>query len=490
MFAQLVGTISGWIWCQPMIWLCIITGLVFTIALKGFQFRNNREMWRLLIHTEPSENGTSSFQAFALAVAGRVGTGNIVGVVTAIAYGGPGAVFWMWIVALLGAATSFAENTLSQTYKEKINGTYRGGTAFYIKAGLGLGGVAVLFALCGFLSNGVLNIGVQSDAIASAMNHAFGIPTWLIGLFLVVALSAIIFGGLKRISDFTAKVVPVMSVVYILVALAMVIVNYRQIPSCLGMIFSSAFGTNAVFGGIVGSAISWGVKRGVYSSEAGMGTSGQHGATADVSHPAKQGLVQALSVYVDTLFVCTATALILLMTGMYNVYDGAGNVIYNGIALDTEAGIAYAQDAVGCLLPGFGKIFMAIAMLFFAFTTLLAEYNISESCLLFLNGKFLENKVALTVFRCWFMIPVFVGCIIPTETAWACADIGTGLMFWLCMITTLMLTPTVKKIWEDYVAQRKEGKDPIFRPSKCGVKNAELWEEIADKYEAKAAQKR
>ena len=318
MIQKITDFLNGIIWSDWMTYLCLLTGLVFTVALFGEQLKL-KEMWRLLFNTKSSSEGISGFQAFSMAVGGRVGTGNIVGTATAIAYGGPGALFWMWVLAFLGAATTFAECSLSQLFKKKIDGVYRGGPAYYIRYGLKAPWLAVLFAAFAYIGNAILHPGLQADAISTAFYNAFGLNKLITGVIIVVLLGLIIFGGVRRIGNFASRVVPIMAGVYILASLILLAVNFKSVPECFGLIFSSAFGTNSVFGGILGSAIAWGVKRGFYSSEAGMGTASQAAANADVSHPAKQGLVQSFSVYIDTIFVCSATGLMMLRTGMYNV---------------------------------------------------------------------------------------------------------------------------------------------------------------------------
>lgn len=482
MIVKITDFLNGIIWSDWMTYLCLLTGFVFTIALFGEQLKL-KEMWSLLFHTKSSSEGISGFQAFTMAVGGRVGTGNIVGVATAIAYGGPGAMFWMWLLALLGAATTFAECSLSQLYKKKIDGIYRGGPAYYIRYGLRSPWLAAIFAAAAFIGNAILHPGLQADAISTAVNNAFGLNKLITGIIIVVLLALIIFGGVRRIGNVASKVVPVMAGIYILASLVLLVVNAKAIPACFSLIFTSAFGANSVFGGILGSAIAWGVKRGFYSSEAGMGTASQAAANADVSHPAKQGLVQSFSVYIDTIFVCTATGLMMLITGMYNVEDGAGGYLYEGLH-GVEVGVGYVQAALDTLLPHFGSIFVAIALFFFAFTTLLAAYNIGETNFLYLFGKSKYQKAALTVVRILFLAVTFLGSMVPATLAWAWADIGLGSAAWITMIGALCLVPVARKLYRDYWDQKKQGLDPIFRPSRVGIKNAELWEEIADRYEA------
>lgn len=299
---------------------------------------------------------------------------------------------------------------------------------------------------------------------------------------MVAVTAVIISGGLKRIIQFTAKIVPVMCFVYIGIAIIVLLLNIGKIPGTFALIISSAFGKNAVFGGIVGSAIAYGIKRGVYSSEAGMGTTPQAAAVAGVSHPAKVGLAQALSVYVDTLVVCTATAMMILVTGAYNVSGPNGTVLYEGLP-GIEAGVGFTQGAVEAIFSGFGNPFIAIMLILFSFTTLIGCYNVSESSMIYMFQGFSKSKAAQLAFKVWFLIPIFIGCISSTEFAWLCADISSGASCWVTLIAVLFLFPVVRKVWVDYEKQFKTGKDPIFRPSNCGIKNADLWEKIADEYE-------
>lgn len=287
-------------------------------------------MLRLLFDGKSSDKGVSSFQAFAIAISGRIGTGNIAGVATAIAMGGPGAVFWMWVIAFLGSASAFVEATLGQVYKQVINGQYRGGPAYYIEKGLGIKWYAILFAIATVLSTAIFLPGVQSNSIALSMQNAFDVPVAYTGAGIVILLGLIIFGGVKRIGKVAEIVVPFMAGGYILMAIVIMILNLSEIPSVFSLIVRSAFDLEPAFGGIFGMAVAWGVKRGIYSNEAGQGTA-PHAAAAEVSYPAKQGLVQAFSVFVDTLFVCTATAFMILFTGKYIVASPSGGFLVENI---------------------------------------------------------------------------------------------------------------------------------------------------------------
>ena len=351
---------SGLIWSDVFIVLCVFTGIYFSIRLGFPQFTQVREMLRLLFQEKESEKGLSSFQAFSLAISGRVGTGNIVGVATAIAMGGPGSIFWMWLIAILGSASAFVESTLGQVYKREIDGEYRGGPAYYIEKGLGIKWYAVLFAVIAVVCCGFLLPGVQSNSIAQSMNNAFGIVTQtdyfipfnIFGAVIVGLLVMIIFGGVKRLGHASEAIIPLMAGAYILVGLIIIILNFHRIPEVFSTIISSAFGQDAVFGGILGSAIAWGVKRGIYSNEAGQGTGPHAAAASEVIHPAEQGLVQAFSVYIDTLFVCTTTAFMILFTNQYHVMDEQTKMMVVEHIKDVDY-TGFTQAAISSHFPSF-----------------------------------------------------------------------------------------------------------------------------------------
>lgn len=421
-----------------------------------------------------SENGITSFQALSLALSGRVGTGNIAGVATAIAYGGPGAVFWMWLIAFLGAGSAFVEAALGQVYKVKKDGQFRGGPAFYIEKGLKMKWYAVLFAFVTVLATGALLPGVQANSIAAGIDNAFGVSPAITGTIIVFVLAIIIFGGVKRIARTAELIVPFMAIGYIIVALAIIVLNISQLPGVIALIFSSAFGQDAAFGGILGSAIAWGVKRGIYSNEAGQGTAPHAAAAAEVSHPAKQGIVQAFSVYIDTLFICSATAFMILITGMYNVTPEGADPIRTELA-EVEPGPGYTQAAIESVMPGFGGPFVAIALLFFAFTTIMAYYYMAETNLAYINSKKNRKWMDYTL-RVVFLFMVFYGSIKTATLAWTLGDIGVGSMAWLNIVAIVLLTKPALKLLRDYEEQKKAGKDPVFDPVKVGIADADFWE--------------
>ncbi len=470
---ELVNLINGWVWSPALIALCLGAGLYFSIRSRFLQVRHVREMTRLMMDGKSSDQGVSSFQALTMTLAGRVGTGNIAGVATAITFGGPGAVFWMWAVAFLGASSAFVESTLGQVYKESIDKQFRGGPAFYIEKGLGIKWYAVLFALVTILATGVLLPGVQANSIAESLKTAAGVDTTVTGVVLAIALAFIIFGGVKRIATFAEYVVPFMALGYIVVACIIVALHIDQLPHVLSLIFTSAFGFDAAFGAIIGMAIQWGVKRGVYSNEAGQGTGPHASSAAEVSHPAKQGLVQGFSVYVDTLFVCSATAFMLLITGQYNVQAPDGTAMFTGVQ-GVAAGPGYVQTALENIMPGFGSLFVAIALLFFAFTTIVAYYYIAETNIAYLNRATKRGWLTFVLKLC-MIATTFYGAIKTADAAWALGDLGVGLMAWLNIAAILLLRNVAFKCLRDYEAQKAQGKDPVFDPVALGIENADYW---------------
>lgn len=470
---ELVGAINGVIWSPALIFLCLGVGLYFSLRSRFLQLRHIKHMITLMFQGRPTDAGVSSFQALTMTLAGRVGTGNIAGVATAITFGGPGALFWMWIVAFLGASSAFVESTLGQVYKEKINGEYRGGPAFYIEKGLGVKWYAWLFAIVTIFSCGLLLPGVQANSIGASLDIAFGLSPNVTAALLAVLLSFIIFGGVKRIASFSSMVVPFMALGYIIVACVIIAININQLPSVILLIWKSAFGLEAGFGAILGQAIMWGVKRGVYSNEAAQGTGPHASSAAAVSHPVKQGLVQAFSVYIDTLFVCSATGFMLLITGLYNVQGVDGAALYTGIA-GVAAGPGYVQTAMESMMPGFGNYFVAIALFFFAFTTIIAYYYIAETNIAFINRKIHRPWLTFLLKLCLMASTVY-GTVRTADLAWGLGDIGVGLMAWLNIIAIVLLHKKAFASLKDYEIQNAQGLDPQFDPVRLGIKNADYW---------------
>nr|WP_281367588.1 alanine/glycine:cation symporter family protein [Stenotrophomonas tumulicola] len=479
-----------------MIVMCLGAGLFFSIRTRFMQIRGFVEMCRLTVAGEKSEAGVSSFQALAMSMAGRMGIGNIAGVATAIAFGGPGAIFWMWVMGFLGASTSYIECTLAQIYKTKdAEGRYRGGPAYYIEKAMGLKWYAMAFALATIIAAGFLMPGVQANAIADSIinscrgtalcgpldGQAFGmasVEALKLGIGIVVALllGVVIFGGVKRIATFAEIVVPFMAAGFIIMAIVIMIINADRVPEMFGIIFNSAFGTHAAFGAMMGLAVEWGVKRGIYANEAGQGTGPHAAAASEVSHPAKQGYVQAFAVYFDTMMVCTATAFLILAAGTYNVYspvEGA-EPVFMGLAGIAE-GAGYAQAAVESAIPGWGAGFVAIAIFFFAFTTIMAYYYMAETNLSYLNHN-AKRPMTVLVLRLGILGMVIFGAAHNAQIAWALGDIGVGLMAWLNIVAILIVQKPAMLALRDYERQKKLGLDPTFDPVALGIKNADFWQ--------------
>ncbi|WP_432663111.1 alanine/glycine:cation symporter family protein [Wukongibacter baidiensis] len=475
---NLVNAINGILWSNLLIYILLGAGVYFTFRLRFVQFRRIGDMIRLLIDKEAGDEGISSFQALALSIAGRVGVGNIAGVATAIHFGGPGAVFWMWCLALLGSATAFIESTLAQIYKEEKDGEYRGGAAYYLEKCTGKKVWGVIFA-CSLLYTSMIGVPwLQSNAIAASMQGAFGIPPMITGGVVAALIALIILGGVKRIGRVAEILVPFMAIAYIIVAIIIIVAKITDLPGVIVLIFKSAFGLEQAFAGIFGAAISWGVKRGIYSNEAGMGTATQAAAAANVSHPAKQGLVQAFSVYIDTMLVCTATAFMIIVTGSYNVVGSSGDYIINNLP-NVEAGPLYTQMAVDTVLPGFGGAFVSIALLFFAFTTIIAYYYAGET-----NTVYIKEKTGINIapfLKISTIALTFIGAVKTANLAWGIADIGIGLVTWVNIVGILIAGGVAVKALKDYDDQRSQGIDPVFDPRKLGIKNAEVWNKISDR---------
>ncbi|WP_455661340.1 alanine/glycine:cation symporter family protein [Pradoshia sp.] len=466
-------------WSTPVIYILLGVGLIFSILTRFLQVRHIKDMVTLMFQGKSSSAGVSSFQALAISLSGRVGTGNIAGVASAIYYGGPGAVFWMWTIAFIGASSAFVESTLAQIYKVKKDGVYRGGPAYYIEKGIGWKWFAVLFAGAAIVAMAILMPGVQSNAIAGSFKEAFNIPTYITGAAIVLLLGFIILGGIKRIAQTAQLIVPFMAIGYILVSLVVIAFNITEVPAVISLIVRSAFGADSLFGGLLGSAIAWGVKRGVYSNEAGQGTGPHPAAAAEVSHPAKQGLVQAFSVYIDTLFVCSATAFMILFTGMYNVTaEDEQSLIVNNLGDTAEINESrpFTQLAVDEVLPGFGSGFVAVSLFFFAFTTIMAYYYIAETNIAYLM-KQRTGKIPIFILKIVILAATFYGSVKTANLAWALGDIGLGIMVWLNIIAIVILAKPALITLKDYERQKKEGKDPVFNPKELGIKNADYWEQ-------------
>jgi AGCS family alanine or glycine:cation symporter len=447
-----MGVVNDLLWGKVLIVVLVGLGLYFTIRSRFVQFRYFGDMFRIFGEAFKRQPGQlSSFQALMLSVAGRVGAGNIAGVAVAIMLGGPGAVFWMWVVALLGMATSYFECTLGQLYKERqADGTYRGGPAFYIQQGLGNRGMAVLFSVLLLVTFGFGFNALQSYTVATSLHDTFSIPTYGSGLILVAVIGAIIFGGIKRIAGMADVLVPIMGVSYIGMALVILGMNLQVVPETLMLIVRSAFGLEPAFAGGMGAAIVWGVKRGLFSNEAGLGSAPNVAAVAEVKHPAAQGVVQSLSVFIDTILVCTSTALIILLSGIYQP----------GMEME---GVLLTQNAMASQVGEWGKIFVSMALVLFAFTTLVYNYYLGENALSF----FTKNRSMLMLYRVLVISLIMWGSLQDLSTVFGFADLTMGLLALVNLTAVVLLFKQALRVMDDYDAQIKAGvKTPVFDASK------------------------
>ena len=455
---RIVSAINDVVWSPALVVLLVGAGLYFSIRTRFVQLRRIGVMAHLLFgkKDKPKEKkGVSSFEAFCIALSGRVGTGNIVGVATAIALGGPGAIFWMWVIAFLGASTAFVESTLAQLFNFEHEDGFRGGPACYIDKGLRSKWLAVVFALFTIIGCGLMLTTVQANGMSSAASNSFGVKPLVSGLFLAFLIGLVVIGGIKRISKVASIVTPFMAVAYIVIALVVLAFNWRAIPGLLSMIVTNAFGINSVCGGILGSTIMMGVKRGLFSNEAGQGTGAIPSASADVKHPAEQGLVQAFSVYVDTLLVCTATALMILSAGTYNILGPDSSML---VANSPELGanyVGFTQAAIDTVLGGFGSIFISIALAFFVFTTIMAYYFYSESSIIYLcslNGKCSQRTETLLirVLQVAQLTAIVFGAVKEANLVWTLGDIGVGIMAWVNVVAIILLSPKAIGALKEY----------------------------------------
>lgn len=444
-----------------LIILLVGTGIYFTIRTKGVQFRLLKDGIRSMLEKsnegEDGEKHISSFQALMISTASRVGTGNIAGIATAIAAGGPGAVFWMWVTAVIGGASAFIESTLAQVYKVKENGQFRGGPSYYMERALGKRSMGILFSILLILCFAYGFNGLQAYNMSSALeyyipNYSDTIYPMLLGLVLAVAAGLVIWGGVHRIGFITSVLVPVMAVIYILIGLATMMMHIRQLPEVYAIIFENAFDVQAMMGGFAGSAVVIGIKRGLFSNEAGMGSAPNASASADVDHPVKQGLVQIISVFIDTILICSSTAMILLVSGV----EGKSGVL---------DGIPYVQAAICANVGSWGIHFITISIFAFAFSSLIGNYYYAESNILFIRN----SKMLLFLFRITCVAAIFLGAQADFSLVWNLADVTMGGMAIVNIIAILLLGETAIKVLRNYEEQKKMGRDPVFYEEDVGM---------------------
>lgn len=468
MFGTIIGNISGFMYGKLLVILLIAVGLYFTFRTKFVQFRFFGESIRVVTE-KPMDGGVSSFQALMVSTASRVGTGNIVGVSTAICLGGYGAVFWMWIIAILGGASAFIESTLAQIYKRRDSeGHCYGGPAYYIEAAIKSPALGAIFAVSMLLTyaggfNMLASYNLQSTFSVYGFYNEKTTPI-VIGAILAVIVGYCLLGGGKRILNVTSKLVPLMGLLYVAVSLIIVLTHIKLFPGVIGQIFSNAFDFSAIFGGFTGSCMMYGIKRGLFSNEAGVGSAPNAAASAEVHHPVKQGLVQMLSVFIDTLLLCTCTAFMCLCSGVAPAED--------------IAGAPYVQAAMQNALGAIGPVFVTVAMVLFAFTTLLGNFYYVDNLLIYLNGK----KEPSAKFMFWFRIAasfiIFIGALMSMGTVWDLADVLMGVMAIINLPVICIAGGTALKALDDYTKQKKEGKSPVFKASTVGLEGkVDYWQD-------------
>lgn len=461
---ELLSAVNGVLYYPILIIVLLACGFYFTIRTKFIQFGLLGEAFKVITEKPEGKDDVSSFQALMVSTASRVGTGNIVGVANAICLGGPGAVFWMWIIALIGGASAFIESTLAQIYKKRgSDGVSYGGPSYYIENAIGSRGLGVLFAVAliatyavGF--NMLASFNLQ-DSFRVYDFYVTGKTSWMIGAVLALIAGYCILGGGKRIIKFTSLLVPVMGVIFVIMALVMIIINIKNVPAMFGMIFKDAFNFKAIFGGVAGSALVEGIKRGLYSNEAGMGSAPNAAASASVSHPVKQGLVQMISVFLDTIVICSATAFMSLSSGI--------------APTEELAGAPFVQASLSTVFGPYGNIFITVSLALFAFTTLLGNLYYVDSCLTYLNKK-TPSKTFMLSYRIIAIILIFVGAGMEMSLAWDVADFLMGVMCLINIPSILYLGSIALKALEDYKKQRAEGKNPVFKAEAVGIDTSKL----------------
>ena len=464
-FENLISSTNNILWSYILVVALICIGLYFTFKFKFVQFTHIKDMISLLTEKTVSKDttstkGISSFQAFCISTASRVGTGNLAGIAIAISVGGPGAIFWMWLIALIGSASSFVESTLAQIYKSKRKDGYVGGPAYYMEKGLKKRWMGVLFAILITICFGLIFNSVQSNTISLAFEKSFGFEPIIVGIVLAIITSFIVFGGVKRIAVVCEFLVPIMAIIYILISFYVILSNLSLMPSVINEIFASAFGIKEVIGGTLGGTILIGIKRGLFSNEAGMGSAPNAAAAAETTHPVKQGLIQTLGVFTDTIIICSCTAFIILLSGTYTT--------------EGLTGIQLTQAALGYHLGNFGEIFISICILLFAFSSIIGNYYYGESNISFIK----ERPMYLFLYRALVIVMVFLGSILNLELVWGLADLFMGLMALINLIAIVMLSNVALEAFKDYRKQKLENKNPVFNRNDIKIMGTvDFWNE-------------
>lgn len=482
-----IGVLNGPIWGPGMLILIVGSGLFFTIRLGFFQFAHFGDMWKRILDKGDSESGISTFASFCTTMAMRVGTGNVAGVAVAIYAGGPGALFWMIIAGMTNSAVCFVECVLSSLYKTKIDGEYRGGGPYCAERGLGWKAYGIFLAFVSFIGIGAFMPAAATNTIADGFRNALGIPMIATSIVIAAIMAVVVIGGVKRIGTVASYIVPPMVIIYLIAAVIILVVNITKVPEMIVTVVTSAFGKNALMGGTLGIAIQQGVKRGTFSSASGMGESMPPAAAAETSHPVKQGMANAAGVWLDTVIVCTASGLMILLTDAYNTAGGYTSVKFASELAGVDAGgVQFVQLAVSTVMGNFGSLFVAIMLALFSFTCLISYYYEAETAMIYVfegEGKEGIRKTATWVLRIAMILLIVYYGVVASGLAWNIADLALGSITWINMVVVLALSPKAFALYKDYREQMKAGKDPYYNPDKLSWKGVDtaMWKEINKK---------
>ncbi|MDO5725101.1 MAG: alanine/glycine:cation symporter family protein [Tissierellia bacterium] len=488
--AKVVATLNGFIWGPAMLVMIVGSGLYLTFRMGGFQFKNQKDMWGRIFEKGTSDAGISAFASFATTMAMRVGTGNVAGVAVAIYFGGPGALLWMILAGMTNSAVCFAECSLGVLYKVKIDGEYRGGGPYCAERGLGWKKYGMFMATIFMIGVAALMPAAATYTICDGFQNALGIDLWKSALAIAIIMAIVIIGGVKRISKIASYIVPFMVIVYLIATVVILIVNIGRVPAVIAQVFANAFSPGALFGGTLGVVIQQGVKRGTFSSASGMGESSPTAAAAETSHPVKQGMANAAGVWLDTVIVCTASGLMMLLTDTFNTaqgYIGSGAAELTQLAAEGTNGVIFVQLAMTTIMGKIAPTFIAIMLALFSFTCLISYYYEAETAAMYLfqgDDKQNARKVVTWIIRLAMPILIFIWGNAESKMAWDLSDLALGSITWINMLIVMMLSPKVIALYKDYDNQMKQGLNPIYDVDKLswnGV-DKEMWREIRDNY--------
>ena len=486
---KIVGSLNGFIWGPAMLIMIVGSGLYLTIRMGGFQFRKQKDMWSRIFEPGDSDSGISAFASFCTTMAMRVGTGNVAGVAVAIYFGGPGALFWMIVAGMTNSAVCFTECTLAVLYKTRIDGQYRGGGPYCAERGLGWKKYGAFMALVFMLGTSAFMPAAATYTICDGFKNALGVEMWISALIIAIIMGVVVIGGVKRISQVASLIVPFMVTIYLIATVAIVILNISRVPEVLYDVVTHAFAKHAIFGGTIGVIIQQGIKRGTFSSASGMGESSPTAAAAETTHPVKQGMANAAGVWLDTVIVCTASGLMMLLTDCFNTsygYVGSGSPELAALAEAGTNGVIFVQLATQTILGSISHIFIAVMLALFSFTCLISYYYEAETAAMYLFQKESQKstrKVVTWIMRIGMPILIFIWGNIESSVAWDLSDLALGTCTWVNMLVVMALSSKSIRLYKDYDDQMKKGIDPYYNPDKISWKgvDVEMWKDINKK---------